>query len=59
MKYTEQQIEQWKKKAEKWDYLASEIQGFYEDTADEEDEREIIWALENIAEAAARAFGYL
>lgn len=59
MKYTEKQIEQWKKKAEKWDDLAREIQEFYEDTADEVGEREIIFALENIAEAAARAFGYL
>ena len=66
MNYTEQQIEEWKSKAEKWDALDEEISTFYPELEDDEESPfgapEFMGddeGLIGIGEAAARAFGYL
>jgi hypothetical protein len=59
MNYTEEQIEEWKRKAERWDALDEKISKFYFT----EDGEEIMDGeggdLSDIGEAAATAFGYL
>ena len=67
MNYTEQQIEEWKSKAEKWDALDLKISTYYDedeleglfDDDDEERLEEGEGNLLDIGEAAARAFGYM
>ena len=54
MKYTEEQIEEFKKKADKWDALEKKISSFYPD----EDSENTIGDLLDIGEAAAIAFGF-
>ena len=54
--YTEEEIEQMRIKAEKWDVLEAKIAKFYEDENGEvEDEGDLI----SIGEVAASAFGFL
>ncbi len=57
--YTEKQIEEWKKKAEKWDDLDNAISAFYNEDDDAEREEDDGGSLLDIGEVAARAFGYL
>lgn len=64
MGYTTQQIEQWKKKAEKWDELEKQVLRCYPpDEGDEEegDETDYIKDADlcDIGEFAAKAFGFL
>jgi hypothetical protein len=56
-----EQIQEWKKKAEKWDALAGKIDKFYTNEEGEYDEEnpENKGDLTDIGEAAASAFGYL
>lgn len=57
--YTEQQINEWKSKAEKWDALEDKIAAFYVDeNGDELDDKEG-GDLCDIGEVAAAAFGFL
>lgn len=58
MQYTEEQIQQWKRKAEKWDELDEKIGRFYDGEEDNEEEG-IEGDLCDIGEVAAMAFGYL
>ena len=54
--YTEEEIEQMRIKAEKWDVLEAKIAKFYEDENGEvEDEGDLI----SIGEVAASAFGFI
>lgn len=53
--YTQEQIEQWKKKAEKWDKLDMKISSFYPSDDDSEEGGE----FHVFGEAAAIAFGWL
>ena len=55
--YTEQQINEWKSKAEKWDALEDKIASFYVD--ENGDELEDGGDLCDIGEVAAAAFGFL
>jgi hypothetical protein len=58
--YTEQQINEWKAKAEKWDALDAKIAKFYFTEDDEEiPDGDEGGDLCDIGEAAASAFGYL
>lgn len=59
--YTEQQINEWKAKAEKWDDLEKKIAAFYVDENGDElsDEQGEGYDLGNIGEVAATAFGWL
>lgn len=56
--YTEQQIYEWKAKAEKWDALGKEIEDLYYDEEGNE-WPEDKYDLVDIGEAAAMAFDYL
>ena len=58
---SEQQIAEWKTKAEKWDALDKEISKFYVDVDGEynEENPERHGDLGDIGEEAARAFGWL
>ena len=58
MEYTEQQIKEWKAKAEKWDKLDAEINKCYYDEDGEELDDEEGGDLITIGELAAEAFGY-
>ena len=55
--YTEQQINEWKSKAEKWDALEDKIASFYVNGDELEDEEG--GDLCDIGEVAAAAFGFL
>lgn len=55
--YTEEQIEEFKAKADKWDALDAEIGEIY--TYDEEDDESGFLDLAHVGELAAKAFGYL
>ncbi len=57
--YTEQQIREWKSKAEKWDALGDKIAAFYVDENGDELEDEEGGDLCDIGEVAAAAFGFL
>lgn len=60
MNYTEEQIKEWKTKAEKWDSLYDKISEYYVDEDDnivEDDKHD--GGLLDIGEIAARAFGFL
>lgn len=59
--YTNKQVEEWKKKAEKWDKLEESIRGFYFDKDGNEldFDSEDTDGLCGIGEVAATAFGYL
>ncbi len=57
--YTEQQIAEWKLKAEKWDKLDEKISTFYYDEEFDATGEEDTGGLISIGEAAAHAFGYL
>lgn len=62
--YTDKQIQEWKRKAEKWDALAAKIGKYYateeDDDYDEDFEKEADNnGLLGIGELAASAFGYL
>lgn len=64
MAYTQEQIEQWKKKAEKWDKLGKGIARCYPPDEGDEDPDDDTDYLEDadlcdIGEIAATAFGYL
>lgn len=55
-KISQKQIDEWKKKAEKWDALGDKIAKYYED---DEGNIEKEGDLINIGEDAAHAFGFL
>ena len=55
--YTEQQIEEFKEKADKWDALDEKIGEVY--IHDEEDDESGFLDLAHVGELAAKAFGYL
>lgn len=56
MNYTEEQILEWKNKAEKWDALDEQLSTYYLQVDDgETDEADLC----DIGETAAAAFGYL
>lgn len=58
--FTNAQIREWKKKAEKWDALEEKISKFYAEPEDEDyDEGMDESGLIGIGEVAASAFGYL
>jgi hypothetical protein len=59
--YTQEQIEEWKAKAEKWDALETEIGKYYPDFDEDDNEIEPVKEgdLNDIGEVAARAFGFL
>lgn len=60
--YTEEQIAEWKLKAEKWDNLASEIEQCYcDENGDyiDDDDNDHGVDLCTIGEIAATAFGWL
>lgn len=61
MKYTAEQIESWKTKAEKWDLLEAEVSKFYCNKEGEYDEEnpERKGDLVEIGEEAASALGWL
>jgi hypothetical protein len=60
-KYTLKQIDEWKKKAERWDALDEKISKFYCNTEGEidEDNPENKGDLLDIGEIAARAFNWI
>lgn len=58
-KPTEQEIAQWKKKAEKWDSLDKQVAKFYVDENGDEIDEDAGGDLGDIGEVAAIAFGYL
>ena len=55
--YTQQQIQEWKTKAKKWDDLGDSIASFYGDEEVEFDEDGP--SLVDIGEIAAMAYGFL
>ena len=58
--YTEQQINEWKAKAEKWDALEKQIAKFYAEPEEEDYDAELDESgLIGIGETAAAAFGFL
>lgn len=57
--YTEQQIQEWKSKAEKWDALETKIASYYYDENDNDLEFGQGGDLCDIGEVAAMAFGFL
>jgi hypothetical protein len=59
--YTQEQIEQWEKKAEKWDALETEIGKYYPDLDENDNEIDPIKEgdLTDIGEVAAIAFGFM
>lgn len=68
MNYTQEQIEQWKRKAEKWDALSEKIGRCYKPETKEDldvvdPNGEVDWVddadLATVGEFAAIAFGYL
>ena len=63
MNYTQQQIQEWKTKAKKWDDLGDSIASFYGDEEAEFDEDGPslvdIGDLVDIGEIAAMAYGFL
>ena len=59
MEYTKEEIEEFKKKADKWDALGKEIENFYFDEQGNERPDEFGDGLLGIGEAAAIAFGWL
>lgn len=56
---TENEIKEWKIKADKWDALKEKIDKFYFDNGGEELEDEDGGNLVDIGEAAAIAFGFM
>ena len=56
MKYSQEQIEKFKKKADKWDALEKKIANFYPEDQSEDDADA---GLVDIGEIAAEAFGFL
>ena len=59
MEYTQEQIEQWKAKAEKWDRLEKAIAKYYVDSEGNELSDSDGGDLVDIGEQAAMAFGWL
>jgi len=62
MQYTEQQINEWKTKAEKWDALEQRIAKYYPDEDDYKelnDTEDAEGDLCDIGEIAAIAFGFM
>ena len=57
--YTEEQINEFKIKADKWDALDKEIESFYIDDDGEEIPDDECAGLDAIGEIAASAFGWL
>lgn len=55
--YTQEQIEEFKAKADKWDALDAKIGAVY--IYDEEDDESGFLDLAHVGELAAKAFGYL
>ena len=55
--YTQEQIEEFKAKADKWDALDEKIGEVY--IYDEEDDESGFLDLSDVGELAAQAFGYL